>query len=79
MRLSRLAAGAVIGAGLAYWAYASRRAEPTAFREAPEPPHEIQSAEDREDVAALIDEVVHEPGVPNTPVKQAFEHALEER
>ena len=79
MRLSRFTVGAVIGAGLAYWAYTARRARPTAFGEPLEPRHEIQTAEAREDVAALIDEVVHEPGVPDTPVKQAFEHALEER
>lgn len=81
MRKGMLMLGAAIGAAAAYYYMNS----PSATREEKEtwtPPqakHGIQGPEERESVASLIDEVVHEPDVPNTPIKQAFEHALEER
>ena len=81
MRVGMLAIGAAIGAGLAYY-YLNReatRVEEKDTWQAPQHKHDIQGPEEREAVASLIDEVVHEPDVPDTPVKQAFEHALEER
>lgn len=80
MRYGLLALGAAVGAGMAYAAMAQRSKARTAGpRETPEPRHGVQGDDEREAVAALIDEVVHEPGVPDTIVKQAFAHALEAR
>lgn len=80
MRRGLFALGALIGAGLAYY-YLNRPEHAVTGEtwEPRQPKHDIQGPEEREAVAALIDDVVHEPDAPDTPIKQAFEHALEER
>ncbi len=79
MRYGLFALVAAIGAGVAYYAMNRQPTTEKAFRETPEPRHRVQGKGEREDIAALIDEVIHAPDVPDTPVKQAFEHALEAR
>jgi hypothetical protein len=81
MKKGMFALGAAIGVGVAYWYSTTRSAERREKGVWTPPPekHAIQGEDERETVAALIDEVVHEPDAPDTPVKQAFEHALEER
>lgn len=35
-----------------------------------------REAHDKHDLAHMIDEVVHRDDIPETPIKQAFEHAV---
>lgn len=88
MRLGLILFGAVLGVmGYIYLTETQqqqqqqKQAETTEDTQTPVQPHlnkhAIQDDESREAVGAMIDEVVHHDDIPDTPVKQAFAHAVE--
>jgi hypothetical protein len=80
MRSGWLIFGVLLGvAGYMVWTnQAKEQAVPAATVDATgEPKHRVQDDKAKAAVGAMIDEVVHHPDIPETPVKQAFEHAIE--
>lgn len=77
MRAGWLLVGLLLGAA-GYYAWT---AQGTTGQRAPrttlEPRHRVQDEQAAAAVGSMIDEVVHNPDIPETPVKQAFEHAIE--
>lgn len=75
MRWGTLLTGAVIGAG-AFIYFKDKADEVERTRETRRRRAEDQRAHD--ELEHMVDDVVHRPDIPETPVKQAFEHALGE-
>lgn len=81
MRFGTLAIGTIIGVVAYYW-YTSQQTPEEGRRRFDQGLKRKQPIQDHEahlKVSELIDEVVHEQDAPDTAVKAAFEHALEER
>lgn len=78
MRFGWIALGTLIGYAIYRQAQAVEATEPRrTFERKLQPKHEIQPSEAREPVVTIIEDVVHDPAVPQTPLKVAFEHAIE--
>ncbi|MDB5100152.1 MAG: hypothetical protein JWM80_4573 [Cyanobacteria bacterium RYN_339] len=76
MRMGWLLVGVFLG--LAGAVHFSQAQEAPAGREAAKTPKSrIQDEGAREAVSHMIDDVAHRDDIPETPIKQAFEHALE--
>lgn len=76
MRAGWLLVGMALGAA-GFYAWSGQQTRREAAPVTLHPRHRVQQDEAREAVGAMIGEVVHDPGIPETPVKQAFEHAIE--
>ena len=81
MRFTTLIIGAALGV-VAYNWFTNQDVQTQNRRRFDKPlehKHAIQDEGAHLRVTELIDEVIHEPDAPETPIKQAFEHALEEK
>ena len=76
MRMGWLLVGVALG--IAGFTSMSQERQVQAGREpARTPGHRVQDDGAREAVGHMIEDVAHRPDIPETPIKQAFEHALE--
>lgn len=76
MRMGWLFLGVALG--VAGVASRSQERQGQAGREPAEtPPGRAQGDEAREALGHMLEDVAHRPGIPETPIKQAFEHAIE--
>jgi hypothetical protein len=76
MRMGWMLLGVALG--IAGVARMSQEREEQAGREPAKTPRQrVQDDDAREALGHMIEDVAHRPDIPETPIKQAFEHAIE--